>query len=98
MTPTQISFTIPDKELKNRVAQKLKKKGSTMKFLFLSALEAYDKGEYDFSFVPKKSIWRDDMMTEENEKHYAEAKKDFKNGVNIVSWEELKAKHFPEGL
>ncbi len=39
-----------------------------MKFLFLSTLESYDRGEYDFSFLPKTPVWRDDMMRKENEK------------------------------
>lgn len=89
----QISFTIPDKAVKDRVSKKLKARGSTLKFLLISALEAFDRGDYDISLVPKKENWDDTIMTDANKTQYKKAKADLEKGVNIVSWEELKAKH-----
>ncbi len=54
MSTTQISLSIPDKSLKDRVTKKLKARGATMKFLIISALEAYDRGEYDFKLSRKE--------------------------------------------
>lgn len=94
MTSTQVSLSIPDKALKERVSKKLKERGATMKFLLISAMEAFDRGEYDFKLTAKNNTTLDDtVMTPENWQHYLEAKKDLDNGVNIVSWEELKNKH-----
>jgi hypothetical protein len=90
----QISFTIPDKAVKERVSKKLKARGSTLKFLLISALEAFDRGDYDISLVPqKKEIWDDTVMTEANKTQYKKAKADFEQGVNIVSQEEIFAKY-----
>ncbi len=94
MSSTQISLSIPDKTLKERVLRKLKSRGATLKFLIISALEAYDRGEFNFTLSQKTQAEFDDtMMTEENLKQYRIAKKDLENGVNIVSQEEIYAKY-----
>jgi hypothetical protein len=41
----------------------------------------------------RKRVYRDDEMTPENQIQYMQAMEDYKNGVNIVSWDEIKKKY-----
>ena len=90
-TAAQISFTVPDIRLKQKASEKAKRQGLSMKAVILAFLEDYVNNDYALKLVRKDVS--DDIMTDDNFKHWQAAKKDLKNNVNIVSQEEIYAKY-----
>lgn len=100
MTPTQLSFTIPDKQVKDLFMQKTKSQGISMKAAIFAFMKDYIENSYSIELkkdviIKEKKLekWDDTIMTEENKRDYAEAMKDLENGVNWISQEEMFAKY-----
>ncbi len=97
MTPAQLSFTIPDKNVKDLFMKKTKSQGISMKAAIFAFMKDYINNSYSIELkkenVKNLEKWDDTIMTEENKKDYESAMKDLENGVNWISQEEMFAKY-----
>ncbi len=86
-----MSFNLADDDLRKRVIEKAKEEGINMDDLLAFFLRGYVEDRF---FVDEVCDDYDDtVFTEEDRQTYLEAKRDFDNGVNIVSFEDLKKKY-----
>ncbi|MEI7511197.1 MAG: hypothetical protein WCJ84_03515 [Candidatus Peregrinibacteria bacterium] len=87
---TQVSFTVANAAVKEKAWKRAKSEGITIKALLNFCMNAYAENTLSLGILPSLA---DTEFTEANKRAWKKARKDLENGVNIVSWEEMKEKY-----